>query len=126
MIKRFLDMVNSFEKRRVYRRTKSLREFWLVKYMSTLTLSLPEKLKSLIFQMPIIPQTFNINNSRTTGAKSINLHTIRKLIEYSLSKIWIKEILTPTVFEILISEGRLVLSPAQRCTGSKRVKHSCF
>ena len=26
----------------------------------------------------------NINNLRTTNKKSINLHTIRKLIEYSL------------------------------------------
>ena len=29
---------------------------------------------------------------------------------------------TPTVFEILISEGRAVLSPAERGTGSERVK----
>ena len=29
---------------------------------------------------------------------------------------------TPTVFEILMSEGRLVLSPTQRGTGSERVK----
>ena len=29
---------------------------------------------------------------------------------------------TLTVFEILLSEGRSVLSPAQRVTGSERVK----
>ena len=34
--------------------------------------------------MPVIPQILNINNLRTTRAKSIKLHTIRKLIEYSL------------------------------------------
>ena len=34
--------------------------------------------------MPVNPQTLNINNLRTTNGKSINLHTIRKLIEYSL------------------------------------------
>ena len=31
-----------------------------------LTLSLLEKLKNLIFEIPIIPQTLNISNSRTT------------------------------------------------------------
>ena len=54
--------------------------------------------------MLIIPQTLNINNSRTTKAKPINLHTIRKLIEYSIKKVHIKAMFTPTVFEILISE----------------------
>ena len=49
-----------------------------------LTLSLQEKLKNWIFEMPIISQTLNINNSRIKGAKPINLHTIRKLIECSL------------------------------------------
>ena len=49
-----------------------------------LTLSVPEKMKTSIFEMPIIPQTLNINNSRITRAKYIDLHTIRKLIEYSL------------------------------------------
>ena len=38
--------------------------------------------------MPVILQTLNTNNSRTTTAKSINLHTIRKLIEYSLKTSW--------------------------------------
>ena len=36
--------------------------------------------------MPIITQTLNINNLRTTGTKSVNLHTLRKLVEYSLKK----------------------------------------
>ena len=49
-----------------------------------LTLSVPENLKNSIFEMPIITQTLNIKNLRTISAKSINLHTIRKLIEYSL------------------------------------------
>ena len=31
-------------------------------YLNQLTLSLPEKLKNLIFEMPIIPQTLNIKN----------------------------------------------------------------
>ena len=72
--------------------------------------------------MPIIPQTLNINSSRITKAKSINLHTIRKLIEYSLKNVPIKAMFTPTVFDILMSEGRSVLSPVQRGTGSERVK----
>ena len=56
----------------------------------------------------MIPQTLNINNSRTTRSKSINLYTIRKLIEYSLKKIPIKEMFSLTVFEILMSKGRSV------------------
>ena len=79
---------------------------------------LPEKLKNSIFEMPIIPQTLNINNSRTTRAKSTNLHTVRKLIEYSFKK----AMFTTTVFEILMSEVRSVLLPAQRGTGSEMVK----
>ena len=81
-----------------------------------LKLLLPEKLKNSIFEMPIIAQTLHINNLRTTSTKSINLHTIRKLIEYSL-----KAMFTLTVFRILLFKGRLVLSPAQRGTGSERV-----
>ena len=53
-----------------------------------LTLLVPGKLKNSIFEMPIITQTLNINNLRTTSAKSINLHTIRKLAEYSFKNIW--------------------------------------
>ena len=37
--------------------------------------------------MPVTAQTLNINNLGTTSAKSINLHNIRKLIEYSLENI---------------------------------------
>ena len=86
-----------------------------------LTLSLLEKLKISIFEMPIITQTLNINNLRTTSGKSINLHTIRKLVEYSLKNVAAKAMFTLSVFEILLSEGRSVLSPAQRSTGSETV-----
>ena len=85
------------------------------------TLSLPEKLKNSIYEMPIIPQTLNINNLRTTNAKSINLNTIRKLIKYSLKKIRVKAMFTTTVFEMLLFVGKMVLSPTQRDTGSERV-----
>ena len=72
--------------------------------------------------MPIIRQTLNINNFKTTSAKSINLHTIRKLIEYSLKNVRVKAIFTLTAFEILLSKGRWVLSTAQKDTESERVK----
>ena len=52
-----------------------------------LTLSVPEILENSIFVRPVIPQTLNVNNLRTTSAKSINLHTIRKLTEYSLKQL---------------------------------------
>ena len=64
---------------------------------------------------PIIPQTLNINNLRTTIAKSVNL-------QYSLKDVRVKAVFTVTVFEILLFEGRSVLSPDQQGTGSKRVK----
>ena len=78
-------------------------------------------MKNSIFEMLIIPQALNINNSITARAKSINLHTIRKPIEYFFKIVGIKAMFTPTVFEILMSEGRSVLSPAQRSTGSERI-----
>ena len=48
-----------------------------------LTLSVLEKLKNSIFEILIIPQTLKINNYRTKSVKLINLHIIKKLIEYS-------------------------------------------
>ena len=78
-------------------------------YVKVFALSLPEKLKNSIFEMPIITQTLNFNNLRTTSAKSINLHTVRKLVEYSLNNVLAKAMFTLTVFEILLSEGRSVL-----------------
>ena len=52
-----------------------------------ITLSVPEKLKNSIFEKSTIAQTLNINNLRTTSAKSINLHTTIKLIEHSLKNL---------------------------------------
>ena len=81
---------------------------------SSLTLSVPKILKNSIFEMPIITRTLNIYNVRTTSAKSINLYTIRKLIKYSLKNVHVK---------VLLFEGWSVLPPAQRGTGSERVKN---
>ena len=53
---------------------------FLIQKLQLLTLLVPKKLKNSIFEIPIIPQTLNINNQRTTSAKSINLVIIRKLI----------------------------------------------
>ena len=51
-------------------------------FLFCLILSVPEKFKNSIFEMPKFSQTLNINSQRITGARSINLHVIRKLIEY--------------------------------------------
>ena len=75
---------------------------------------------------PIIPQTLNINNLRTASAKSINLHAFRKLIKYYLQNVPVKAVFTVTVFKILLYEGRLLLSPAQRGTGNERVKQKKY
>ena len=95
-----------------------LRRFWMVCnfFWFCVTLSVPQKIKNSIFEMPIILQTLNISNLRTTSAKSINLHTIRKLIEYSLKKRAAKAMFTLISFEILLSEVRSLLSSAQRGT----------
>ena len=70
------------------------------------TLSLPEKSKNSIFEVPIILQPLNINNQITTSAMSISLDIIRKLIEYFLKQVLAKAVLTPTLFEISLFEGR--------------------
>ena len=62
--------------------------------------------------MLIITQTLNINNLRTASAKSINLHNIRKLVEYSLKNVVAKAMFNLTAFEIPLSEGRFVSPPA--------------
>ena len=43
--------------------------------------------------MPVTPQTLNINNLRITGAKSINLEIIRKLIKYSFKNVTLTQCL---------------------------------
>ena len=98
-----------------------LRRFWMVFkfFRFCLILSVREKLKNSI---SIIPQTLNINNYRTTSAKSINLDIIRKLIKYSLTNFLVKGMFTNIAFEILLFEGRSIFWPAQQITGSKRVK----
>ena len=60
-----------------------IKRFWhVIKFFwFCLTLSVLEKFKSSIFELPVISQTLNINKLRTASAKSLNLHTIRKLIE---------------------------------------------
>ena len=58
---------------------------------------------------------------RTTSGESINLHTIRKLVEYSFKNVAAKAMFTLSVFEILLPKGRSVLPPAQRSTGSETV-----
>ena len=87
-----------------------------------LTVSVLEKLKKSIFEISIIPEILNINNQRTTSAKSVNLSMIRRLVQCFLKNVPVKITFTLTVFEILLFEGRLVLGPAQRVAGSERVK----
>ena len=74
--------------------------------------------------MPIISQILNINNFRTKSAKSINLHTIRNVIQYLFKNVSLKAMLTLTIFDIPLFKGSLVLLPTQESTSSKRVKVS--
>ena len=79
-----------------------LRRFWMVFNFFflrfSLTVSVQEKLKNSTSEMPKIPQTLNINNLRTTIAKSINQHTNRNLIEYFLKNVLVKSVFTVTIF----------------------------
>ena len=61
---------------------------------------------------------------RATSTNSVKLHTITKLVEYSLKDVVGKAMFSLTVLEILLSEGGSVLFPTQRHTWSKRVKVS--
>ena len=78
-------------------------------------------MKNSIFEMPTIVETLNINNLRTTSAKSINMHTIRKLIEYSFKNVTVKAMFSLTVSKILLFKGWSVLPPSRRGAGSERV-----
>ena len=71
--------------------------------------------------MPTIVEIVNINNLRTTSAKSISLHTIRKLIEYSFKNVTVKAMFSLTDFKILLFKGWSVLPPSRRDAGSERV-----
>ena len=81
------------------------------------------KIKKLYFWDSMIPQILNISNWRTTNAKFINLHIIRKLIEHSLKQVTVKTMLTLTVFKILLNEGMSVLEQAHRVPEGERAKN---
>ena len=83
-----------------------------------------EKLKNSIFEVLTIPQTLNINNQITTSTKPINLDIIRKLIEYFLKNMLVKEMFTLTLFEILLFKERSILSPTQWVQAVKWFKYS--
>ena len=55
-----------------------------------LMFSVPERLENSVFVTRIIVKTLNINKQRTAAAKSISLHTIKRLIKYSLKRVLCK------------------------------------
>ena len=100
--------------------TYKVTRFWMVfnSFWFCFTLSVAEKLKNSIFEIPIILQNLNINNWRATSAKSINLIIITKLIKYSFKNVRVKAMFTIILLEILLFESRSVLSTRQRGKGS--------
>ena len=74
-----------------------------------LTLSVAEKLKNIISEIPIISQTLNINNQRTKSAKSINLDIITKL--------------SKTLWKAFFKKQQFLLSPSSRYCCSKVVRY---
>ena len=78
-------------------------------FLFCLTLSVSEKLENSIFEMLIITQDLNINNLRTRSGNSINLHIIKKLVDYSLKDVAAKVMFIFTVLQILLSEDRSLL-----------------
>ena len=89
--------------------TYKIQTFWIVSnfFWFCLTFSVSEKLKNSVFEIPVIPENLNTSKLRTTNTKSIKLHTIEKLITYSLKNFCVKGMFAFTVFEILQFECRL-------------------
>ena len=97
---------------------------WVLEFVCHLYVQLyMYKSKNSIFEFPLIPQTLNISNRRTTRAKSMNLDIIINLIRHSLKNV----IFTLIVFEILLFKRRSVSWPTERVIRgerSERVKSS--
>ena len=103
---------------------KISKSVWILfKASRFLSLSVPAILKSSMFEIPIIPQTLNMNNLRTTSAKSINVHNVSKLIKYFWKKS-LKRKCLPLPFSKYCCLK--VLSPAQWGTWSERAKFKNF
>ena len=104
--------------------TYRMSRFWMVfkHFWYCWTLSVPQKLKNSIFEMPINTQNLNINNLRTLNPKFIKLHTIRKPVEWFLKNSLTKTMFTLIIFEILLSQERSVLLLVKLSTGSKALK----
>ena len=60
---------------------------WFLFVFDFLTLSIPSKSKNSNFEMAIVRQILNLDMLRTLSTKSMILHTIKKLIKYSLKSI---------------------------------------
>ena len=54
---------------------------WFFTFFILFNLFSTGKIEKLVFEMPIILQTLNINNLRTTNANSNSLHTLRSVID---------------------------------------------
>ena len=81
------------------------------------------KSKNSISEISIIPQTLNVNNKRTTSAKSINLDVVSKLNKNknSLKNVSVKAMVILAIFEILLFEGRLLFLPANEIQRAKEL-----
>ena len=63
--------------------------------------------------MPRITQALNISNLRITSAKSINLHSIRKFVEYSLKIVLKRQRLVLLFFRYCcLKVGRYCVPPS--------------
>ena len=72
-----------------------------------------------MFEILIIPHTLNINNWRTTSAKSINHNVIRKLIEYSLKHLLVRAMFASNVLHILLLKVGRYYDPHSGLQGAK-------
>ena len=85
-----------------------------------------KKLKNSIFEMPIITQNLNINNLRTTTAKFCQPAYHWKACLIFFKKYSAIVMFALIDFEMLLSQGRSVLRPAQQGTWRERVsKYGC-
>ena len=101
--------------------TYKVTRFWMVfnSFWFCFTLSVAEKLKNSIFEIPIILQNLNINNWRATSAKSINLIIITKLIKHSFKNVGWSQCLLLSFWRYCCSKVGLCYQPPSGVKGAR-------
>ena len=90
---------------------------------SNLTLSVTKKLKNILFVIPAIPQPLRINNREPQVKSLSNWISLECLLNTPQKRFFVKAMFT-SPFSRYCYLNRLVLWPAERITGSEKIKIS--